>query len=419
MRRVAVREERVELSVVMPCLNEAETVGTCIAKARAFLATNEIDGEVVVADNGSSDGSQVLAKAAGARVVDVRDRGYGNALMTGIHAAKGRYVAIGDADDSYDFSALEPFLRELRNGADLVMGNRFKGGIAPGAMPGLHRYLGNPALSFVGRLFFASKVRDFHCGLRAFRRDRILALRLHSGGMEFASEMVVRATIDGLRVVEVPTTLSPDGRSRGSHLRTWRDGWRHLRLLLLYSPRWLFLYPGLVLIAIGMAIGIPVAIAPLKLLGVTLDVDSLAVAGATVVIGFQSVLFAVLTKIYAVEEGFHPPSWRVSRILQVVTLERGMAVGGLLATAGLAGVILAVVHWHGHRFGSLNPDEVLRIVIPSATALVVSCQVILACLFASILGIRRIRADAYDRRDREVIPELDREDQSVATIRRG
>lgn len=380
-----------ELSIVMPCLDEAETVAVCVAKARWFLDSHDVDGEVLVADNGSVDGSQLRAEAAGARVVNVSERGYGNALMAGIQAARGSFVVMGDSDDSYDFTALGPFLDELRGGADLVMGNRFRGGIARGAMPFLHRYIGNPLLSFIGRLFFKSRVGDFHCGLRGFRRDRVLELGLHSGGMEFASELVVRATIEGLKVVEVPTTLSPDGRSRPPHLRTWRDGWRHLRFLLLYSPRWLFFYPGLVLMAFGLAVGTAVTVAPLQIGGVTLDVDSLVVASAILVIGFQSVLFAILTKIYAIEEGFHTRDTRLAPLFRVITLERGLLAGGLLGGIGVTGIVVAFVYWHRQRFGTLDPEHFLRLVVPSVTALVVSCQVILASLFASILGIRRLR----------------------------
>src|SRR5215472_13985478 len=261
----------------MPCLNEAETVATCVRKAIGFLAESGISGEVLVADNGSTDGSQRLAADAGARVVPISDKGYGNALMGGIAAARGKYVIMGDADDSYDFTNLMPFVNELRKGADLVMGNRFQGGIAPGAMPPLHKYLGNPVLSFTGRLFFRSSIGDFHCGLRGFNRDSVRALGLQASGMEFASELVVKATLAGQRIEEVPTTLSPDGRSRPPHLRSWRDGWRHLRFLLLFSPRWLFLIPGLLLLALGLALSVAVEPAPLEIGRVSLDVGSLAV----------------------------------------------------------------------------------------------------------------------------------------------
>ncbi|MDR0344977.1 MAG: glycosyltransferase family 2 protein [Nocardiopsaceae bacterium] len=379
----------VELTVLMPCLNEAETVAACVRKAASFLAGHGIDGEVLVADNGSTDDSQRLAAGAGARVVAVAEPGYGNALMGGILAARGRYVIMGDADDSYDFAALMPFVEQLRAGAELVMGNRFRGGIAPGAMPPLHRYLGNPVLSFTGRLFFRSRIGDFHCGLRGFRRSSLLALGLQASGMEFASEMVVKATLAGQRIAEVPTTLSPDGRSRPPHLRSWRDGWRHLRFLLMFSPRWLFLYPGLALLALGLAIGIAVSPAPLRLGTVTFDVDTLAVAAAMIVIGFQSVLFALFTQVYASAEGFLPAVDRVRRLLRSWSLERGLLIGILLALAGIAGLIMSFVEWHGAKFGDLNYRTALRVVVPSVTALILSCQMILGTFFLSILGIRR------------------------------
>lgn len=379
----------VELSVVMPCLNEAETVEVCVRKALGFFAEHGVDGEVIIADNGSTDGSQQLARDAGARVVPIPDKGYGNALMGGIRSARGTYVVMGDADDSYDFTALMPFLEQLRDGADLVMGNRFKGGIADGAMPPLHRYLGNPVLSFVGRLFFRSKIGDFHCGLRGFRRDSILRLGLQTGGMEFASEMVVKSTLEKLDIREVPTTLSPDGRSRAPHLSTWRDGWRHLRFLMLYSPRWLFFIPGLVLMTVGLVAGIALSLGPVNFGDVTFDVDTLVGASAVVVIGFQAVLFALFTKVYAMEEGFLPHDRRVQRIIDSWSLERGLVVGGLLAVAGLVGIITSVMHWQGQSFGQLDPRHALRLVVPSATALMMSFQMILASLFVSILGIRR------------------------------
>jgi glycosyltransferase involved in cell wall biosynthesis len=373
----------------MPCLNEAETVEVCVRKAIGFFEEHGVDGEVIIADNGSTDGSQQLARDAGARVVPVSDKGYGNALMGGIRAAKGRYVVMGDADDSYDFTGLWPFLEQLRDGAEVVMGNRFQGGIASGAMPPLHRYLGNPVLSFVGRLFFGSKIGDFHCGLRAFRKDSIMRLGLQTGGMEFASEMVVKATLARLDIREVPTTLSPDGRTRAPHLNTWRDGWRHLRFLLLYSPKWLFFIPGLILMTLGLVGGFALSFGPVRIGEVAFDVDTLVGAGAILVIGFQAVLFALLTKVYAMEEGFLPHSPRVQRIIDWWSLERGLIIGGLLALAGLIGVVLSVFHWQVNNFGELDPRYALRIVVPSATALVISCQMILASLFLSILGIRR------------------------------
>ncbi|MBO3752984.1 glycosyltransferase family 2 protein [Streptosporangiaceae bacterium NEAU-GS5] len=385
-----------ELTVVMPCLNEAETVETCVRKALACMREHGIDGEVVIADNGSTDGSQQLARDAGARVVHIDQKGYGNALIGGIRAARGKYVIMGDADDSYDFSGLLPFVEQLREGADLVMGNRFKGGISPGAMPPLHRYLGNPVLSFIGRLFFPSAIGDFHCGLRGFRRDSILRLGLQTGGMEFASEMVVKATLQGLDVREVPTTLSPDGRSRPPHLRSWRDGWRHLRFLMLYSPRWLFFIPGLVLMTLGLIAGVALSFGPLYIGQLAFDVDTLVGASAMVVIGFQAVLFALFTKVYAAEEGFLPEDRRVQKLVDIVTLEKGLLAGGVLGIAGLAGLFASLAHWGGHGFGALNASESLRLVVPSATAFLMSFQTIFASLFISILGIRRSKETATD-----------------------
>ncbi len=380
-----------ELTVVMPCLNEAETVATCVTKAVRFIADSGISGEVVVADNGSTDGSQRLAEEAGARVVHVKDKGYGNALMGGIVAARGEYVIMGDADDSYDFSNLTPFITELRGGADLVMGNRFKGGIAPGAMPKLHRYLGNPVLSFAGRLFFRSPIGDFHCGLRGFRRDSALSLGLQATGMEFASEMVVKATLANQKVTEVPTMLSKDGRSRPPHLRSWRDGWRHLRFLLLFSPRWLFFLPGLVLLIAGLVIGGVIAAGPLKVGGVTFDVDTLVAASAMVVIGFQAVLFWLFTQVYAGSEGFLPEEPKVQRLLGSLSLERGLLAGVAIGLAGLVGLIFSLTYWQANKFGQLNYEHALRLMVPSVTALVVSCQVILGTFFLSILGIKQTR----------------------------
>jgi Glycosyl transferase family 2 len=380
---------QVELTVLMPCLNEAETVSTCVRKAVSFLAAHGVAGEVIVADNGSTDGSQGLAMAEGARVVRVSERGYGRALMGGILAAHGRYIIMADADDSYDFTNLMPFLERLRAGADLVMGNRFRGGIARGAMPALHRYLGNPVLSFIGRLFFRTSVGDFHSGLRGFRRDSVIGLGLQAAGMEFASEMVVKATLSGQRIEEVPTTLSPDGRSRPPHLRSWRDGWRHLRFLLLYSPRWLFFYPGLAMLAVGVGAGAAIIPGPLSIGGIRFDVDTLVGASALVITGVQAILFAIFTSIYASNEGFLPHSAAIKRLKKVWTLERGLAVGGVLAMAGIAGLVASVVMWYtSSTFGRLPYESALRIVIPSATAFITSCQIILGTFFMSILDIR-------------------------------
>jgi len=378
-----------ELSIVMPCLNEAVTVGRCVEKARAFLAAHGVAGEVVVADNGSTDGSRELSLAAGARVVEVAERGYGAALAGGIAAARGRFVIMGDADDSYDFSALLPFLERLRAGHDLVMGNRFAGGIAPGAMPLLHRYLGNPVLSFLGRLLFRSPCRDFHCGLRGFRRAAILALDLRTTGMEFASEMVVKAALHGLVVGEVPTTLSRDGRDTPPKLRTWRDGWRHLRFLLLFSPRWLFLYPGLALMTLGTAVTAWLLPGTRRLGGVELDVHTMLYAATAVVVGFQAVAFALFTKVFAASEGLLPPDRRLDRLTRLPTLELGLLAGAVLLLGGVAGSLYAVELWGSGNFGRLDPVRMLRLVIPAVTAVTLGAETMLASFFLSVLRLSR------------------------------
>lgn len=379
----------IELSIVMPCLNEAETLATCIDKARGFLDRHGIAGEIVIADNGSTDGSQEIAISRGARVVDVPSKGYGSALMGGIAAARGRYVIMGDADDSYDFTDLMPFVERLRAGDELVMGNRFLGGIEPGAMPPLHKYLGNPVLTWIGRLFFGSPSGDFHCGLRGFDRRAILALDLRTTGMEFASEMVVRATLQGLRIGEVPTTLSKDGRSRPPHLRSWRDGWRHLRFLLMYSPRWLFLYPGLFLMTAGLLVGAWLLPGPRRIGGVELDIQTMLYAAMAVVIGFQAVIFALFTKVFVISEGLMPEDPRLNRMFDYITLETGLIVGLALLLAGLGGSVHAVSEWGARAFGPLEPSRTMRWVIPAATALVLGCQIILSSFFLSILGLKR------------------------------
>jgi glycosyltransferase involved in cell wall biosynthesis len=379
------------LSIVMPCLDEAATVARCVERALGAIARLGISGEVIVADNGSSDGSRELAAAAGARVVPVAERGYGAALLGGIEAARGRYVIMGDADLSYDFGAIEPFVRELEGGADLVMGNRFRGGIQPGAMPWLHRYVGNPLLSGIGRLFFRSASRDFHCGLRGFRREAVLGLGLQTTGMEFASEMVVKATLLGLRVTEVPTALAPDGRGRPPHLRSFRDGWRHLRFLLVYSPRWLFLYPGAALIAAGVLLGAWVLPGPRVVAGIQFDVHTLMYASAAIFIGYQSLSFALLTKFFAVNERLVPEDPRLSRWLRFATLEVRLAAGVLLVILGFAGTFRALSTWGARNFGELDPTQTLRLVIPSVLALTLGSQVMLSSFFLSVLALGRRR----------------------------
>lgn len=378
-----------ELTVLMPCLNEAETVVTCVTKARRWLEANGVAGEVVVADNGSTDGSQRLATEAGARVVPVAAKGYGSALLGGIQAAQGRFVIMADSDDSYDFSNLGPFVERLRAGDQLVMGNRFKGGIAPGAMPPLHYYLGNPVLTAIGRLLFRSPCNDFHCGLRGFDRQAILDLDLHTTGMEFASEMVVKATLARLRLTEVPTTLSPDGRSRPPHLRSWRDGWRHLRFLLMYSPRWLFLLPGLLLLGVGLALGAWLVGGPRSVTSITLDIHTLLFASAFVITGYQAIVFGLLTKVFAITEGLLPEDPQLQRAFRYITLEVGLVAGAVLLLLGLGGTVYSLLVWRSHGFGHLEPQETMRLAIPSVTALLLGGQTILASFFLSILGLRR------------------------------
>ena len=319
----------------------------------------------------------------------VRDKGYGNALMGGIAAARGQFIVMGDADGSYDFGHIARFVEELRRGSDLVMGNRFRGGIQDGAMPPLHRYLGNPILTSVGRVLFRSSVRDFHCGLRAFRKDAYERMGLRTTGMEFASEMVVKATLLKMRIAEVPTTLSPDGRSRPPHLRTWRDGWRHLRFLLLYSPRWLFLYPGVGMMLLGTILGAWLLPAPRTVAGVTLDVHTLLYAAVFVLVGFQAIAFGVFSKIFAISEGLLPPDPALDKAFQYITLEVGLAAGALFMLAGLGLSVYALGSWQARHFGALDYAQTMRLVIPAALFLTLGVQTMLASFFLSVLGLRR------------------------------
>lgn len=373
----------------MPCLNEARTLGGCIQKALEALRRHQIKGEVVIGDNGSTDGSQAIARQLGARVVDVPVRGYGAALMGGIAAARGRYIIMGDSDASYDWSAILPFVEKLREGYDLVMGNRFLGGIQPGAMPALNRYLGNPVLTTLGRLFYQTPAGDFHCGMRGFSKAAAEKMNLQTTGMEFASEMVVKASLLKLKVCEVPTTLSPDGRGRPPHLRRWRDGWRHLRFMLLYSPRWLFLYPGMALMLLGLALDVWLLPGPRKIGAITLDVHSMLYGAMMVLAGFQAVLFAVFTKVFTISEGLLPPDPRMDRVFKVFTLEIGLVGGGVLTLLGLAGSAYAVWSWRQAAFGPLNPAETLRTIIPALLSLVLGVQIILSSFFLSVLGLKR------------------------------
>ena len=377
-----------ELTILMPCLDEAETLAVCIDKAQAYLATGGVDGEVLIADNGSTDGSQAIAIAHGARVVGIASKGYGSALIGGIQAAEGQYVIMGDADDSYDFSALDGFLQRLRAGDELVMGNRFRGGIAPGAMPPLHKYLGNPVLSTIGRLLFHSPIKDFHCGLRGFNRASIMGLHLQTTGMEFASEMVVKSTLGGLRVSEVPTTLKKDGRSRPPHLRSWRDGWRHLRFLLIFSPRWLFLIPGIVALVLGFFGSLFLAVGPIKLGVIGLDVSSQLYLMALAIVGYQGLLFAILTKIYAQHEGFNiPRSRNFERLEKRLSLESLALLGLLLFLIGLGVAITQFLIWASFGFGALDPAATIRIAVPAVLFMILGAQSIMAGMFLGVLSV--------------------------------
>src|SRR6266550_453729 len=379
----------VEVSIVMPCLNEAETLAACIQKAQSAIAKDGLSAEIIVADNGSTDGSQAIAKELGARLVQVERKGYGSALIGGIQAARGEFVIMGDADDSYDFTAIAPLIARLREGCDLVVGNRFRGGIEPGAMPWSHRWIGNPVLTFISRVFFHTPVGDAHCGLRGFRKDAFERMKLRATGMEFASEMVIKASLKGMRIAEVPVALRPDGRSRPPHLRTWRDGWRHLRFMLLFSPRWLFLYPGLALFAVGVVLSALLLAGPLHVAGVRLDVHTLLVAGFLALIGYQLVLFAVFTKIFAVRTGFHPPHPMLEAVFRYVTLEVGLATGSLMVLTGFVGLVLAVASWGSVGFGNLDPSLTMREVIPAVVLLALGTQTVFASFFISILSIDR------------------------------
>jgi glycosyltransferase involved in cell wall biosynthesis len=376
------------LSIVMPCLDEAETLARCIEKARAFFRERGISGEIVVADNGSTDGSVELAERLGARVVHVPARGYGSALRGGIAASRGDFVVMGDADDSYDFADLGAFIDRLEEGHDLVVGNRFQGGIRPRAMPALHRWLGNPVLSAIGRLFFRSKLGDFHCGLRAFRRTAYDAMDLRSSGMEFASEMIIKSQLRGLAVCEVPTVLHPDGRSRAPHLRTWRDGWRHLRFMLLFSPRWLFLLPGLALMILGGAMATALLPGSLRVGSVVLDVHTLLVATFAALLGYQLVVFALFTQAFAVREGYRSATDRPG-LLGWFRLEVGVAVGLVCVAAGTWLVGSAVWSWSDAAFGDLDPGRTMRQVIPGVAAVTFGVQTIYSSFFLGILGLDR------------------------------
>lgn len=379
-------ESEMELTILMPCLNEAATLRHCIDQARNFLERSGIDGEVVISDNGSTDGSQALILAAGARLVHANERGYGAALREGIQSARGKYIIMGDCDQSYDFSNLESFIHALRAGNQLVVGNRFEGGIKPGAMPPLHRYLGNPVLSGIGRLFFRSSIGDFHCGLRGFERSSMLGLQLNSPGMEYASEMIVKATLKGYQITEVPTSLHPDGRDRPPHLRSWRDGWRHLRFLLLFCPRWLFLYPGALLVLLGLVGQFLLRTGGLSFDSVGFGVHSLLYSAASLIVGAQLIQLALITRWMGVLSGIaREPAW-LATIRPYMSLERGLAVGALLFVAGCIWTVGLLLDWRGQHFGILDPTEMMYAAIPAVTLLILGAQAIAATLFGAALN---------------------------------
>ena len=378
----------IELTILMPCLNEALTLATCVGKARSFLHRAGIRGEVVIADNGSTDGSQAIARANGARVVDVPVRGYGAALIAGIASARGKFVIMGDSDDSYDFSRLDAFVDKLRNGSDLVMGNRFRGGIQKGAMPPLHRWLGNPVLSTIGRMLYGGEARDFHCGLRGFNREAISGLGLCCPGMEFASEMVVKASLRGLSVAEVPTTLSPDGRNRPPHLRSWRDGWRHLRFLLLFSPNWLFVFPGMLLLVSGVLGQLLLMPGPMAFGEHALDVHTMLYCGASSVMGFQLVLFGVMAKVFAVQQGVLPMSKGMGIFLEAFKVEFGLVFGAFLLASGCALSVGSLMAWDASQFGKFDPSVGMRMAIPAVTMMLLGMQLMFGSMFVGVLGLR-------------------------------
>lgn len=376
----------------MPCLDEAETIETCVRKAQKAFESYGLRGEVIVADNGSTDGSPALAAGCGARVVPVAQKGYGAAIMGGVAAARGTYVVIGDSDDSYDFTAIYPFVEKLREGYDLVVGSRFphrNGRILPGAMPWMHRWIGTPALSAIGRLFFRSPVSDFNCGLRAFRRDAFRRMELRMTGMDFASEMIIKATLRGLRVGELPITLHPAGRSRPPHLRTWRDGWRHLRFMLLFSPRWLFLVPGALLAMLGLVAGAVLLRGPIRVGSVWFDTNTLLVLAMATLVGFKLLAFALFSKAFAIAEGLLPSDPRVERALRVVTLEVGVLLGLGVTLVGLGLLLGGVLYWQAHGYGSISYPDSLRLIIPGVTALTLGFEIVFSSFFVSVLGLRR------------------------------
>lgn len=365
-----------ELSIVMPCLNEELTLSACIRDAQRFLDEHNVSGEIIIADNGSTDNSAAIARELGARVIEVTQKGYGNALKGGIAAARGEYIIMGDADQSYDFTNLMPFLEKLRQGYDLVMGNRFAGGIKPGAMPWHHRYIGNPVLSFIGKLFFKTPVRDFHCGLRGFSRKSVELMNLQTSGMEFASEMVIKASLLEMRVCEVPTTLSPDGRDRPPHLRSFRDGWRHLRFMLIYSPTWLFFIPGVTLMLLGIGLGFSIYLAPISIGGIKLDINTMLYSGVLFLLGFNGILFSLFAWTFGYHHQLNYANRFILKFNRHFRLEYGLIIAGILFLIGIFIGAQVVYAWMAGGFGDLNPSIFTRQAILSSFLI----------LFGSMIG---------------------------------
>lgn len=381
-------KEELELTILMPCLNEAETIEVCIKKAMKSLKDNKIKGEVLIADNGSTDGSQEIAKKCGARVENIKERGYGAALIGGCNAALGKYVIMGDADDSYAFDNIMPFVEKLREGYELVMGNRFKGGIEKGAMPPLHKYLGNPVLSGIGRIFYNSKIGDFHCGLRGYNTKKMRELNLKTTGMEYASEMVVKSELNGLKIAEVPTTLKKDGRSHAPHLRSWSDGWRHLKFLLMYSPKWLFLIPGIILTIIGLIGTCILSFTSISISNITFDTQTMLYSAMILMVGIQILFFATFTKIYGMNNNMLPVKTKFDKTLLEMKFEKLLKIGVVLFIIGIILTIVAIVKWANVSFGDLNIRETMQITIPAITLLVCGIQIIFGSFFMGILQIK-------------------------------
>jgi len=374
-----------EITILMPCLNEERTVVQCIRKAQLFLKRANLEGEILIADNGSTDNSAALSLKAGARVITVTEKGYGAALRAGIHSAKGRYIIMGDADDSYNFSELEGFIEKLREGYSLVMGNRFSGKIMPGAMPPLHKYLGNPILTTIGKVFFGSPVGDFHCGLRGFEKEAILPLKLESAGMEFASEMVVKSTLHKLRITEVPICLSKDGRDRAPHLKTWSDGWRHLRFLLQMSPRWLLIYPGLMLLMLGLLLQLRLIPGPVKADGITFDIHSLLYAGTCCILGIQLIIFGIIARTLSEKQLNVPRSPTFNFLIEKFSLEKGILLGGSIFSLGAALVLISLHRWYMSGFSNLDPTSMMRISIPSTVLATCGAEIVFASFVLSMI----------------------------------